>query len=389
MFTLNQKKLENLGAMITTREIAQQPDLWDKAYTIYTEKRNDINNFFEKLTAKHGNIRVIFTGAGTSAYIGDTITPYLKGQVDERQWDLNSIPTTTLVSNPYQFLKSDIPTLLVSFARSGNSPESIASVELGEQIVKDFYQLTITCAEDGELANRAKDDENNLLLLMPELSNDQGFAMTGSFSCMTLTALMVFDTVREDEKKARVKIIREMGLSVLERVSEIQKVIDNDFNRIIYLGSGSLGSLAREAQLKVLELTAGKIVTAFDSSLGFRHGPKSFINKKTIVFVFVSSQPYTRKYDLDILKELQIDGIAQSVIAIERTGEDNYDGDTFSFGIEGKDVPDAYLALPYIIYGQTVSLLSSVKVGNKPDTPSPTGTVNRVVKGVTIYDYKG
>jgi len=389
MFTLNQKKLENLGAMITTREIAQQPDLWDKAYTIYTEKRNDINNFFEKLTTKHGNIRVIFTGAGTSAYIGDTITPYLKGQVDERQWDLNSIPTTTLVSNPYQFLKSDIPTLLVSFARSGNSPESIASVELGEQIVKDFYQLTITCAEDGELANRAKDDENNLLLLMPELSNDQGFAMTGSFSCMTLTALMVFDTVREDEKKARVKIIREMGLSVLERVSEIQKVIDNDFNRIIYLGSGSLGSLAREAQLKVLELTAGKIVTAFDSSLGFRHGPKSFINKKTIVFVFVSSQPYTRKYDLDILKELQIDGIAQSVIAIERTGEDNYDGDTFSFGIEGKDVPDAYLALPYIIYGQTVSLLSSVKVGNKPDTPSPTGTVNRVVKGVTIYDYKG
>lgn len=389
MFTLNQEKLENLGATITTREIAQQPELWDKAYTIYTEKRNDIKGFFEKLTTKHDNIRVIFTGAGTSAYIGDTITPYLKGQVDEKQWELNSIPTTTLVSNPYQFLKSNIPTLLVSFARSGNSPESIASVELGEQIIKDFYQLTITCAEDGELAIRAKDDENNLLLLMPELSNDQGFAMTGSFSCMTLTALMVFDTAREDEKKARVKIIREMGLSVVERVSEIQKVIDSDFNRIIYLGSGSLGSLAREAQLKVLELTAGKIVTAFDTSLGFRHGPKSFINTKTIVFVFVSSQAYTRKYDLDILKELQIDGIAQAVIAIEITGENNYDGDTFSFDIEGKDVPDAYLALPYIIYGQTVSLLSSVKVGNKPDTPSPTGTVNRVVKGVTIYDYKG
>lgn len=389
MFTLNQKKLENLGATITTREIAQQPELWDKAYTIYTEKRNDIKEFFEKLTTKHDNIRVIFTGAGTSAYIGDTITPYLKGQVDEKQWELNSIPTTTLVSNPYQFLKSNIPTLLVSFARSGNSPESIASVELGEQIIKDFYQLTITCAEDGELAIRAKDDENNLLLLMPELSNDQGFAMTGSFSCMTLTALMVFDTAREDEKKARVKIIREMGLSVVERVSEIQKVIDSDFNRIIYLGSGSLGSLAREAQLKVLELTAGKIVTAFDTSLGFRHGPKSFINTKTIVFVFVSSQSYTRKYDLDILKELQIDGIAQAVIAIEITGENNYDGDTFSFDIEGKDVPDAYLALPYIIYGQAVSLLSSVKVGNKPDTPSPTGTVNRVVKGVTIYDYKG
>lgn len=388
MFTLNQEELENLGATITTREIAQQPDLWEEAYTAYTERKDDIQAFFEKLTAKHDNMRVIFTGAGTSAYVGETITPYLKGKVDEQQWDLAAVPTTTLVSNPYQFLKADMPTLLVSFARSGNSPESVASVELGEKIVKDFYQLTITCAKEGELAKRAKGDKNNLLLLMPERSNDQGFAMTGSFSCMTLTALLVFDTASEDEKATYVKTIRQMGSSVVKRESEIQAVIDGDFDRIIYLGSGSLEGLTREAQLKVLELTAGKVVTAFDSSLGFRHGPKSFVNEKALVFVFVSNQAYTRKYDLDILKELKLDGIAQSVIAIETTGEQNFDGDAFSFGSEGKDVPDAYLALPYVIYGQTVSLLSSVKVGNKPDTPSPTGTVNRVVKGVTIYDYK-
>ncbi|SEK53311.1 galactosamine 6-phosphate isomerase AgaS [Carnobacterium iners] len=387
MFTLNEEELENLGATITTREIAQQPDLWEEAYTTYTERKKDIEEFFEKLTTKNDNMRVIFTGAGTSAYVGETIIPYLKGKVDGKQWDLAAVPTTTLVSNPYQFLKSDIPTLLVSFARSGNSPESVASVELGEQIVKDFYQLTITCAKEGELAKRAKGDKNNLLLLMPERSNDQGFAMTGSFSCMTLTALLVFDTAKEDEKAAYVKTIRQMGSSVVERVSEIQEVIDGDFDRIIYLGSGSLEGLTREAQLKVLELTAGKVVTAFDSSLGFRHGPKSFVNEKALVFVFVSNQAYTRKYDLDILKELKLDGIAQSVIAIETTGEQNFDGAAFSFGKEGKDVPDAYLALPYVIYGQTVSLLSSIKVGNKPDIPSPTGTVNRIVKGVTIYDY--
>ncbi len=388
MFTLNQEELDNLGATITTREITQQPDLWDEAFSTYTEKKSEIGAFLNKLTEKYTKMRVIFTGAGTSAYVGDTITPYLKGKVDENHWELSSIPTTTLVSNPYQCYKSDIPTLLVSFARSGNSPESVASVELGKQIVTDFYQLTITCAKDGELAKRAQGDKDNLVLLMPELSNDQGFAMTGSYSCMTLTALLVFDTISEDEKETHVKSIRKMGSSVVERVSEIQKVIDGDFDRIIYLGSGSLEGLTRETQLKVLELTAGKVVTAFDSSLGFRHGPKSFVNEKALVFVFVSNQSYTRKYDLDILKELRADGIAQSVVAIETTGEENYDGDAFSFGIEGTDVPDAYLALPYVMYGQIVSLLSSVKVGNKPDTPSPTGTVNRVVKGVTIYDYK-
>lgn len=388
MYTLSEEKLNDLGAAITTSEIKQQPKLWDEAYKNYKERKNDIQNFMDKLTAKHEKIRVIFTGAGSSAFVGETITPYLKGKLDEKQWELVSTPTTTLVSNPYQFFKSDIPTLLVSFARSGNSPESLASVELGEKNITDFYQLTITCAEDGKLAKRAKDDKNNLLLLMPKLSNDKGFAMTGSFTCMTLSALLVFDTSTENEKASYIEAIHEMGLSVVERETEIKKVVDEDFDRIIYLGSGSLEGLTREAQLKVLELTAGKLVTAFDSSLGFRHGPKSFVNEKAIVFVFVSNQDYTRKYDLDMLKELKADGIAKSVVAIEINGEENYDGEVFSFESKEKKIPDAYLALPYVMVAQTVSLLSSIKVANKPDTPSATGTVNRVVKGVTIYDYK-
>ncbi|MDR7239796.1 SIS domain-containing protein [Neobacillus drentensis] len=386
MFTFSQEKLVSLGASITTAEIKQQPDLWDETYSLYTKKRVEIQAFLQKLEERHERIRVIFTGAGTSAYVGDTITPYLKGKVDERKWELLSVPTTTLVSNPYQFLKVDFPTLLVSFARSGNSPESVAAVEIAEQMVTDFYQLTITCAKDGELAKRAIGDENNLVLLMPEKANDQGFAMTGSYSCMALTALLLFDTLHVEEKWSIVKMLRQMGESVISREDAIQKIIDSDFDRIIYLGSGSLEGLTREAQLKVLELTAGKIVTSFDSSLGFRHGPKSFVNEKSLVFVFVSNHPYTRQYDLDILKELQQDRIANSICAIEVDGETNYNGDTFLFGSEAQYVPDAYLALPYVMIGQTVSLLSSIKVGNTPDTPSPSGTVNRVVKGVTIYE---
>lgn len=388
MFTFSQEKLASLGAAITTEEIKQQPDLWDEAYSLYTEKSDEIQGFLQKLADKHDRVRVIFTGAGTSAYVGETVTPYLKGKVDEKQWDLLNVPTTTLVSNPYQFLKDDIPTLLVSFARSGNSPESVASVEIAEQIVTNFYQITITCAKDGELAKRAQGDKNNLLLLMPEKANDQGFAMTGSYTCMTLTALLVFDTLTNEEKWTIVETIRQMGESVIRKEESIQQIIDTDFDRIIYLGSGSLEGVSREAQLKILELTAGKMVTAFDSPLGFRHGPKSFVNEKALVFVFVSNQPYTRQYDLDILKELKQDNIANYICAIEVEGETNYDGNMFLFGKEGQAVPDAYLALPYVMIGQTVSLLASIKVGNTPDTPSPSGTVNRVVQGVTIYKYK-
>ncbi|MBV7505547.1 SIS domain-containing protein [Bacillus sp. sid0103] len=389
MFTFSQEKLVSLGASITTSEIKQQPDLWSETYSLYTKKRVEIQAFLQKLAEQHERIRVIFTGAATSANVGETCLPYLNGKVDEKKWELLSVPTTTLVSNPYEFFKADFPTLLVSFARSGISPESLAAVELAEQLVKNLYQLTITCANDGELAKRAKGDENNLLLLMPDRANDQGFAITGSYSCMTLMALLVFDPLFVEEKWAIVQIIRQMGESVILREADIQTIIDCDFERIIYLGSGSLEGLAREAQLKILELTAGKIVTSFDSPLGFRHAPKSFVNEKALVCVFVSNHPYTRQYDLDILKELQRDNIAKNICAIEVDGKTNYDGNTFLFDRDAQSIPDAYLALPFVMIGQTISLLASVKVGNTPDTPSPTGTVNRVVKGVTIYEYKG
>lgn len=184
------------------------------------------------------------------------------------------------------------------------------------------------------------------------------------------------------------KVLNGLGNEVIARENDIEKIVQLDFERIVYVGSGSLAGLTREAQLKILELTAGKIATAFDSSMGFRHGPKSFINEKTIMFGFVNNNPYTRYYDLDILEEVREDEIASGVFAITQPGQRNFTGDKFELTTETELLPDGYLALGYIMVAQIVALLSSIKVKNKPDTPSPTGTVNRVVKGVTIHEYK-
>ena len=191
MFQFSKEQLEALTAEITTREIRQQPELWQEAFDYYVENLDRIQTFLKSLP--HERYRVIFTGAGTSQYVGDTILPYLKRHGREDRFEFQSVGTTNLVSNPLDYFKADIPTILVSFARSGNSPESLASVQLGQQIVKDFYQITITCAPEGKLALAAPGDDRNLLLMMPARSNDAGFAMTGSFTCMTLTALLIFD----------------------------------------------------------------------------------------------------------------------------------------------------------------------------------------------------
>ena len=255
-------------------------------------------------------------------------------------------------------------------------------------IVKNIHHLTITCASEGTLAKRSEKETNNFMLLTPKRANDDGFAMTGSFSCMALSALLIFDRTATEQKANYVHIISNMGEEVVERENEIQSIVDRDFERIVYLGSGSLSGLTREAQLKILELTAGKIATVFDSSMGFRHGPKSFVNERTLVFDFVNNNLYTRDYDLDILEEVKEDGVASGVFAIGQRGERNFSGDQFTFSEEIELLPDGYLALADIMVAQTIAILTSVKVKNTPDTPSPSGTVNRVVKGVTIHEYK-
>lgn len=387
MFQLSTKELAELGAEITTREIKQQPELWQETLTIYQEKQEAIATFLRTIKQKTDKrIRVVFTGAGTSQYVGDTIVPYLNKTGATADYLFESIATTDIVAAPEQVLFADEPTLLVSFARSGNSPESLAAVKIVDQFVADSYHLTITCAADGSLAQQATADETSYLLLMPERSKDAGFAMTGSFSCMALSALLIFDQTPLTEKGHYVETLSRLGQEVIDRETELQVLTDRSFKRIVYLGSGTLSGLTREAQLKVLELTAGKIATVFDSSMGFRHGPKSFVDDQTLVFVFVSNTPYTRQYDLDMLEELKSDGIAAAVTAIGQPAAVNFSGTNFFFP-DDISLPDGYLALADIVFAQTIALLASIKVGNTPDTPSPTRTVNRVVKGVTIHPY--
>lgn len=387
MLNYTKEELLELGAEITTREIYQQPDVWKEAFEAYQAKREEIAAFLKEIAGKHDYIKVILTGAGTSAYVGDTLVPYFKEVYDERKWNFNAIATTDIVANPETYLKKDVATVLVSFARSGNSPESVATVDLAKALVDELYQVTITCAADGKLALQAHGDERNLLLLQPAASNDAGFAMTSSFTSMMLTALLVFDPTEFAVKAERFEVVSSLARKVLDNAADVKELVDLDFNRVIYLGAGPFFGLAHEAQLKILELTAGQVATMYESPVGFRHGPKSLINEDTVVLVFGTTTDYTRKYDLDLVREVAGDRIARRVVLLSDQ----------AFGLEnvkevalgcGGVLNDIYRVFPYIVYAQLFALLTSLKVENKPDTPSPTGTVNRVVQGVIIHEYQ-
>lgn len=386
MLDYTKEDLIELGAEITTREIYQQPQVWQTAFENYKAQSDEIVAFLNGIGEKHDYIKVILTGAGTSAYVGETLLPYFRKIYDERKWNFNAIATTDIVANPLAYLHKEVTTILVSFARSGNSPESVAAVDLAKDIVEELYQITITCAEEGKLAQQAHGDERNLLLLQPAPSNDAGFAMTSSFTSMMLTALLVFDKADLTAKAEKVSALMTLSQEVLDSAEAIQKMVSLDYNRVIYLGAGPFFGLAHEAQLKILELTAGQVATMYESPVGFRHGPKSLVNEKTVVVVFGSTDSYTKLYDLDLVREVAGDEIARKVILLTDQKEDLENVEQVIFSSQ-QLADDVYRVFLYIVYGQLFALLTALKVNNRPDTPSPTGTVNRVVQGVIIHSF--
>ena len=386
MLDYTKEDLIELGAEITTREIYQQPQVWQTAFENYKAQADEIAAFLNNIDEKYDYIKVILTGAGTSAYVGETLLPYFRKIYDERKWNFNAIATTDIVANPLAYLHKEVTTILVSFARSGNSPESVAAVDLAKDIVEELYQITITCAEEGKLAQQAHGDERNLLLLQPAPSNDAGFAMTSSFTSMMLTALLVFDKADLAAKAEKVSALIALSQEMLDSAEAIQKMVSLDYNRVIYLGAGPFFGLAHEAQLKILELTAGQVATMYESPVGFRHGPKSLVNEKTVVVVFGSTDPYTKLYNLDLVREVAGDEIARKVILLTEQKEDLENIEQVILSSQ-QLADDVYRVFPYIVYGQLFALLTALKVKNRPDTPSPTGTVNRVVQGVIIHPF--
>lgn len=366
------------GAEATIREINQQPDVWLEASRNIEDQRDSLNAFLNPLLART-DLRIVLTGAGTSAFVGSIAAPALSRLLHRR---VDAIATTDIVSNPQVYFAEDVPTLLVSFARSGNSPESSAATQLADEVLSEVSHLVLTCDRSGSLFSEHADQANSKVVLMPARANDEGFAMTSSFTSMLLSTLLILGGTND----AAVISLTAAAAHILEKLqSPIQELATGAYERVVYLGSGPLAALARESALKLLELTAGEVVSYHDSSLGFRHGPKSVLNDKTLVLVYISSDPYTRQYDLDMVAELKAAVPASNLVVITSSAlsPDTSEQVLLLDGLNGLD--DAFLAVAFVLVAQMLALSFSLHLGLTPDNPFPGGNVNRVVKGVRIH----
>jgi tagatose-6-phosphate ketose/aldose isomerase len=384
-------QIRTSGAQWTTREIAQQPKVWPQiARQIAAD--GALEAYLAPLLG-NGALRIVLTGAGTSAYIGNCLAPALS-RIGRRA---EAIATTDIVASPRSALAPKVPTLMVHFARSGNSPESVAALELAERQVENCHHLIITCDPEGALSRCAGSLRHAYSVVLPEACNDQGFAMTSSFTGMLLAAALGLGAVRAGQ--GRIEAIAALGTEVLTtHVPLAASLVRAQFERVVFVGSSELKGLALESALKTLELTDGRVVSIGESPLGFRHGPKTIVNGSTLVVAFQSNDPYTQRYDLDLLRELRADAVAGKVVAltVRKNKNESETGDTVALGVNGggtgaapHSLSDLELCLPYVVFAQTLALLRSISLGLSPDAPNAAGTVNRVVQGVSIHPFPG
>ena len=328
--------------------------------------------------------KIILTGAGTSAYIGYS----LEGTFQRHTGITTvSIPTTHLVTHPKDYLDPEQPTLVISFARSGNSPESVAAVKLIDQICVSVSHLVITCDEKGQLAQYPSRN-NKLDFILPAESNDKSLAMTSSYTSMLLTGLLFARLDQADSLERQVNLLVKYGEKIIREDSEtLKEIAALDFDRAVFLGSGPLFGTSTESSLKLQELTDGAIICKNDSYLGFRHGPRAVIDEKTVVLFLFSCKDSVRRYERDLVLTTQKGKKALRLIGVSEYAVTGLGLDTaICFSASDTAIDEDFLSICSVLPAQMLGLFKSLELGLKPDNPSVTGAISRVVEGVVIYD---
>jgi tagatose-6-phosphate ketose/aldose isomerase len=372
------------NALHTAGEIAGQPDLWSNiAGQVFREKLS-IASF---ITSSLNDVdSIIFTGAGTSSYIGLSLQGLFR-----RKFRKNSlvIPTTDIVTYPSDYFCAETKILLISFARSGRSPESKAAVEFADRLCGKCHHLIITCDGDSILANHKTTNPRYVLVLPPE-ANDKGLAMTGSYSGMLLAGIMIANIFDPGQMMiSQIDTLCNYGRNILDNYTlPLKQIASKNFERGIFMGSGPSYGTAAESHLKLQELTNGIIMCKRESFLGLRHGPKAVIHSNTLLCYIFSNKQYVLQYETDLVNAITRDHNPNTKIGICENPYNNNDVDLqISLSENGSHIDEVLLTVCNILPAQILGFYKSLHLGLDPDNPSANKAISRVVEGVKIYDF--
>lgn len=367
------------GYFYTLREICQQPWTWLSTCERMVALRDSL------LAAMNGIKSLVFTGSGSSEYAGDCVRLPLQ---NELAMCVEAVSGGTLLIHGAKALPRNRPGLLVSLARSGNSPESAGAVKILLESEPAYRHLVVTCNEAGSLAKTWHNRKDVHVVALPPETNDESLVMTSSFTNLALAArfLGLLDRPESYRKLCELQstICRDL---MSTHFDVLARIASTEFRRAVFLGSGTRHAASREAALKMLEMTSGRVTSVSESYLGLRHGPMSFIHEDTLIVCQLSSDPTTRAYELDLLAELDRKklGLCKVIIGENVPASAGRVGDEIIHCPGLGELGDDDGATIFVVVAQLLAFFRCLEDGLRPDSPSEDGVISRVVESFPLH----
>jgi D-galactosamine 6-phosphate deaminase/isomerase len=380
------------GTLHTPKEILQQPWTWLETAQRIKAQAKDLDRFLYQARVTRAPLvkraRMVLVGAGTSDYVGKSVFYHLRKQL---QTDVSAVPSTDILTNSSDIFLSHVPYLMVSFSRSGESPEGVESIEIARRRFPLVSHLIVTCNANGRMARSSIGKKDAYVLVLHDAVHDRGLAMTSSYSNMVVAglALAYLDEMQIFIKQ--IELLSVAGEKILSKYTDLaSQLAVRGFRRFCFLGTGDLSGAALEAQLKLRELTDGRLVTFSESFLGLRHGPLSGIDRETLLVGFVSRDLRKQKYELDLLKEIRAKKIGSTqCVVCDRVPKEKktlaHHWIEFETARGAPGLLDEFRAPLDVLFAQLLGVFSSLRYRLRPDQPSVRGVISRVVQGVKIY----
>jgi tagatose-6-phosphate ketose/aldose isomerase len=370
---------KQLGYFHTLREICQQPSTWLRTCAL-------LKGHVAAMKRSFANIRSLtLTGSGSSEYAGDCVRMPLQNELGVVA---QAVAGGALLLHGSKALAPGRPGLMVSLARSGDSPESAGVLNLMLRAEPEIRHVVLTCNDAGSLARTYRDNPRVLVIALDQETNDRGLVMTSSFTNLVLAARFAGLLDQEARYESLCEQLSATASQFISsHISDISKIGRKEFNRAVFLGSGSRFAAARECALKMLEMTAGRVSTMCESYLGVRHGPMSFIHKDTLIVCFLSSDPTLRAYESDLMRELDQKelGLLKVVIG-ESIPAKILRKDDLGLECNGlRQIGDENAPVIDVIAGQLLAFFRCMAEGLRPDSPSEGNVINRVVQTFALH----
>jgi len=379
LFGRPEAEQRRMGYFDTLHEICQQPWTWLRTCALMVESSESLQQILKEARS------ITLTGSGSSQYAAECVQFMLRDSVG---LPITSAGGGDLLMYGGKALPAERPGLMISLARSGDSPESRGAIELLLETEPKIHHLVLTCNENGSLTKPWRNPERVHVVTLPRETNDQSLVMTSSFTNLLLAARFVGMLDKLDAYQQLCTKLSDLAKDVITtNFDALANFAGTSCERAVFLGSGSQFAAAREGALKMLEMTAGRVTTMSETYLGFRHGPISYVQDKTLVICFLSSDSMLRAYELDLLQELDRKnlGLAKLLVGdkIPQRAVREQDLAIECAGLAEMGDEDA--ATMDVVVAQLLGFFRCLKKGLRPDSPSQDGVIQRVVQRFPLH----